>query len=52
MGQGNLLNYANVEAGEVLLYLGSTTIDSDIRAKQEEINQAQTKLDEAVKTFP
>ena len=51
VGQGNLLNYANVEAGEVLLYLGSTTIDSDIRAKQEEINQAQTKLDEAVKAL-
>lgn len=51
VGQGNLLNYANVEAGEALLYLGSTTIDSDIRAKQEEIDQAQLKLDEAVKAL-
>ena len=50
-GQGNLLNYANVEAGEALLYLGSSTIDSDIRAKQEEIDEAQKKLDEAVKAL-
>ena len=49
--QGNLLNYANVSEGEALLYLGSTTIDSDIRAKQEEIDQAQLKLDEAVKAL-
>jgi len=51
VGQGNLLNYANVQAGEALLYLGSTTIDSDIRAKQEEIDAAQLKLDEAVKAL-
>ena len=50
-GTGNLLNYANVSAGEVLLYLGSATIDSDIRAKQEEIDTAQTKLDEAMKAL-
>lgn len=48
-GQGNLLDYANVSAGEALLYLGSSTIDSDIRAKQEEIDTAQEKLDEAEK---
>ena len=48
VGQGNLLNYANVSAGEALLYLGSSTIDSDIRAKQEEIDQAQQKLVEAM----
>lgn len=47
-GVGNLRNYANVEAGEALLYLGSATLDTDIRAKQEEIDAAQTKLDEAV----
>ena len=34
VGMGNLLDHANVEAGEALLYLGSSTIDSDIRAKQ------------------
>ena len=50
-GQGNLLNHANVEAGEALLYLGSTTIDSDIRAKQEEIDQAQQKLTEAMEAL-
>ena len=48
VGQGNLLNYANVSAGEALLYLGSNTIDADIRAKQEEIDEAQQKLTEAM----
>ncbi|MGI5963482.1 MAG: efflux RND transporter periplasmic adaptor subunit [Lawsonibacter sp.] len=48
---GNLLDYANVSEGEALLTLGSSTIDSDIRAKQEEINTAQTKLDEATKAL-
>jgi len=47
-GWGNLRNYANVEAGEELLYLGSDTIDEDIRAKQEEIDAAQLKLDEVI----
>lgn len=41
---GNLLNYANVEAGEALLTLGSSSIDADIRAKQEQINTAQEEL--------
>lgn len=44
IGQGNLLNYANVSAGEELLYLGSSTID-------EKISQQQTKLDEAQKAM-
>ena len=48
---GNLLNHANVEAGEGLLYLGSTTIDSDIRAKAQELEEAQTRLDEATKAL-
>ena len=48
---GNLLDHANVQAGEALLYLGSSTIDSQIRSKQEEINSAQTKLDEAQKAL-
>ena len=43
-GLGNLLNHANVAAGEPLLYLGSSTIDADIRAKQEQINTAQETL--------
>ena len=41
---GNLLNYASVEAGEALLTLGSSSIDADIRAKQEEIATAQEEL--------
>lgn len=43
-GQGNLLNYANVSAGEELLYLGSSTIDEKIQAQQ-------VKLDEAMKAM-
>jgi len=50
-GRGTLLNYANVAAGEALLYLGSDTLDAEIRAKQEEIEAAQLKLDEAVKAL-
>ncbi len=46
-----LLNYANVEEGEPLLYLGSSTSDSEIRAKQEEVDAAQTKLEEAEKAL-
>lgn len=46
---GTLLNYANVSADEALLNLGSSTIDSDIRAKQKQIDEAQEKLDEAQK---
>ena len=42
---GNLLNYANVSAGEALLYLGSDTIDEKIRAKQEEVDAAQKEFD-------
>jgi len=50
-GRGTLLNYANVSPGEALLYLGSDTLDAEIRAKQEEIEAAQLKLDEAVKAL-
>lgn len=48
---GTLMDYANVAQGEALLYLGSSTIDTDIRAKQTEIDEAQTKLDEATKAL-
>lgn len=43
----NLLCYANVEAGEALLTLGSDTIDADIRAKQTQIDTAMEALVEA-----
>lgn len=46
---GNLLNYANVSAGEVLLTMGSDTIDQQIRDKQKAIDEAQAKLTEAEK---
>ena len=46
-GLGTLLNYANVAAGEALVYLGSDTIDAEIRAKEEEVEAAQLKLEEA-----
>ena len=51
-GVGNLLNYANVSAGEPLLYLGSDTIDEKIRAKQEEVNEAQKEFDNFNATAP
>ena len=44
-GLGNLMDYANVSAGEALLYLGSDTIDDKIKAKQEELNTAQKEFD-------
>ena len=47
----NLLCYSNVSAGQVLLSMGSDTIDSDIRAKQKEIDDAMEKLTEAQKTL-
>ena len=49
VSQGNLLNYADVSAGEALLTLGSSTIDEDITAKQKEIDDASQKLAEAQK---
>lgn len=51
LSTGTLLNYANVTAGEALLYLGSDTIDSDIRAKQEEIDTARKKLEDVSKAL-
>ena len=42
-----LLDHANVSAGEALLTLGSSTIDSDIRAKRDQISTAQEDVDRA-----
>ena len=47
----NLLCYSNVSAGQTLLSMGSDTIDSDIRAKQKEIDDAMEKLTEAQKAL-
>ena len=47
----NLLCYSNVSAGQTLLSKGSDTIDSDIRAKQKEIDDAMEKLTEAQKAL-
>lgn len=47
LSQGNLLNYADVAEGEVLLVMGSDTIDSDIRAKNEQIETARQDLEKA-----
>ena len=49
VSQSNLLDYADVSAGEALLTLGSSTIDEDIMAKQKEIDEAQKKLADAQK---
>lgn len=45
-GVGNLLNYANVSAGEGLLFLGSSTIDEKIQAQQEKLDEAQKAMDD------
>ena len=47
----NLLRYANVEEGQALLVMGSDTIDSDIRAKQKEIDEAAEDLADAQKSL-
>ena len=51
LSKGNLLNYANVSAGEALITMGSDTIDADIRAKQKEIDEAALKVEETQKAL-
>ena len=54
ISQGNLLNYADVKEGEVLLTLGSDTIEADIRAKNEQIETALedlTRAEEGLQNF-
>lgn len=43
---GNLLNYANVNEGEPLLYLGSNTIDEQIRTQQTKLDEAQDAMND------
>ena len=43
---GNLLNYANVNEGEPLLYLGSNTIDEQIRTQQTKLDEAQDSMND------
>ena len=40
----SMLNYADVTAGQPLMYLGGDDNDAAIRAKQEEVEKAQTDL--------
>lgn len=47
----DLLRYANVEAGQVLLTMGSDTIDSDIREKQKQIDEAMESLNKTQKAL-
>lgn len=47
----DLLRYANVTQGQALLTMGSDTVDSDIRAKQKDIDEAVEKLTEAQKAL-
>ncbi|NCB63862.1 MAG: HlyD family efflux transporter periplasmic adaptor subunit [Clostridia bacterium] len=47
----NLLRYADVSAGQTLLTMSSETVDSSIRAKQKEIDDAALKLKEAQKAL-
>ena len=46
IGLGNLLNYANVYEGEALLYLGSNTIDEQIRNQQTKLDEAQNAMND------
>ena len=41
----NLLNYARVSAGEVLLTMSSESLDEQIAAAQEKLNEAQAAMD-------
>lgn len=43
----DLMNYANISEGQVLVVQGSGDIDEDIRAKQDQITEAQKTLDAA-----
>ena len=47
----HMLKYANVTPGQVLLTMGSDTIDDELRAKQTEIDTAQESLDETLKSL-
>lgn len=49
--RANLLRYADVKSGDVLLTMSSDTLDSNVRAKQKEINDANDKLSEAQKAL-
>lgn len=46
---GMLLNYADVDAGEILLVLGRDELEEELRAKQSEIDEAQENVETAWK---
>lgn len=48
---GNLLNHANVSAGETLLTLGSDTVDEELEQMHEELANLQSTLEEAEKAL-
>ncbi len=48
---GNLLNHANVAAGEALLTLGSDTVDEELDRLYEELDGLQKTLEEAEKAL-
>ena len=43
--RSNLLNYANVKAGEALLVMSSESLDEQISAAQEALDEAQANMD-------
>jgi len=49
--QDNLLNYADIDAGDTLLVLGTEDTDSLIREKQKEVDAALEKLTDAQKAL-
>lgn len=47
----NLMNYADVRAGQALVQLGDTDASADIAAKQNSLRQAQKDVDKAVEAL-
>ena len=45
----DLMNYADVAAGQILVVQGTSSVDEKIRAKQEQIDTAQASMDSAAK---
>lgn len=49
--RADLLNYADVSSGQVLMVLGDDDVQEQIKAKNEQIQEAQQKLEDAQKAL-
>ena len=47
MEEANLLRYANVEEGDALLVMGTSTVDAEIRSQNKRIDEAMTSVKDA-----